>query len=141
MKAVLIALGVALGTCAGCATSPVSNADAVPVSRERILDPAYLENKPGTGQVTLKRDSGFLGGGCAARVFVNAVPVVELRTSEKAVLHLAPGEYIFSVQVTGRGLCKYSNTPEIRSTVAASDALTFRVAVEMGGLAIYPTAF
>jgi hypothetical protein len=111
------------------------------VSRDRVLEPAYLVEAPGTGQVTVKRDSGFLGSGCAARVFIDAVPVVELMPSEKAVLHLAAGDHIVSVQTTNRGLCRDSNTPEFRGSVTAGKSLTLRVGVEMGGLAIYPTAF
>ncbi|HEV6969041.1 MAG TPA: hypothetical protein VK305_26910, partial [Roseateles sp.] len=90
----LLCFGAAL--VAGCATAPVTDAEASPVPVDRILDNSVLASRPGTGQVTVKRDSGLGGSACSTRVFVNAKPVADIRTSEKVVFHLPPGEYIFS---------------------------------------------
>jgi hypothetical protein len=125
----------------GCATQPIPTSDARQVSADRVLEKSYFETKPGAAEVIVKRDSGFLGAACAARVFIDAVPVMDLMPSEKAVLHLEPGDHIFSVQTTGRGLCRDSNTPEFRGSIAAGKVTTLRIAIEMGGAAIYPTAF
>jgi hypothetical protein len=136
----VLVLSFTFGTFAGCATSPVASSDAKLVSGERLLDRTYLEDRPGTGRVTLKRDSGFLGGGCTTRVFVNAKPIADLRTSEKVVLHLPPGDYVFSTQ--GTGMCKLADTAEVRGTVASGVAIAFRIGSPSGGgLVIYATAF
>ena len=123
----------------GCATRPVSNAEAVNVPMERIVDSRYLQNAPNTGQVTVKRDSGFGGSACSSRIFVNAKPVADLRTSEKVVLYLPEGEYVISAwpnSICGGGMS------EVRATVKSGGELNFRVGYGSNGdFSINATAF
>src|SRR5579863_6724163 len=83
VKVTVLALIVML---AGCATRPVADTDARAIPADQVIDSTYLSEAPGTGRVTVKRDSGFLSGGCVARLFVDAKPVADLRRSEKVVL-------------------------------------------------------
>jgi hypothetical protein len=134
-KSVFLALAIA--ACAGCATQPVSDSNASLVPGKRIVDSTYLEAKPGTGQVTLKRDSGIIGAACSVRLFVDAKPIADIRTSEKVVLHLPPAEYVFSAEPHCGGGMR-----EIHGTVRSGEAIAFRVAY--GGsldFAINATAF
>lgn len=119
-----------LAATAGCATRPVPNALSAFVPSDRILDATYLRSAPGTGVVTLKRDAGLGGSACAARVYVNTRPIADLRTSEKIVLHLPPGDYIFSSQPNS--ICA-GGLSEVRSNVAAGAELTFRIGYGSNG--------
>ena len=85
----------------GCATQPVSTAEAVPVPPDRILAPELLQQADGRGTVIVKRDSGKMGSGCSARLFVDAKPAADLRTSERVTLHLPGGDHILSAQPNG----------------------------------------
>jgi hypothetical protein len=51
----------------------------------------------------IKRDGGFMGSACTIRVFVDAVPVADLRPAEKVELFVPFGER--SVIVTPNGIC------------------------------------
>lgn len=124
---------------AGCATRPISNAKAVEVPSDRIIDSTYLRSVPNAGRVTIKRDSGFLGRACSSRIFVNAQPIADIRTSEKIVLYLPAGDYVFRA---------WPNDPcaggmsEVRGTVTSSSELNFRIGYGSNGdFAIHATAF
>lgn len=131
-----IAFAVAVS---GCATQPVSNAEATSVSTDRILDSRYLQPIPDAGQVTVKRDSGMGGSACSSRIFVNAKPVADLRTSEKVVLYLPTGEYIFSAWPNG--ICG-GGMSEVHATVKSGVELSFRVGYGSNGdFSINATAF
>lgn len=123
----------------GCATAPISDAEATPVPVERVLDESVMVRSPGTGQITVKRDSGLGGSACSSRVFVNAKPIADLRTSEKVVFHLPPGEYIFSA--FPNGVCGGSMS-EVRGTVRDGSAIAFRIGYGTSGdFTINATAF
>lgn len=124
---------------AGCATQPISSSVAMNVPNERVIDSKYSQPAPETGQVTVKRDSGFFGAACSARIFVNAKPVADIRASEKVVLHLSSGDYIFSAWPNG--MCG-GGMSEVRSTVKVGDDLKFRVGYGSNGdFSINATAF
>lgn len=124
---------------AGCATQPISNKEAVNIPSERILDSRYLQPSPEMGRVTVKRDSGIGGSACSSRIFVNAKPIADIRASEKVVLYLSSGEYIFSAWPNG--MCG-GGMSEVRSAVKAGDELNFRVGYGSNGdFTINATAF
>jgi hypothetical protein len=124
---------------AGCATRPVSNAEATAVPSERIIDSKFLEPTADAGIVTVKRDRGFGGSACSSRVFVNAKPVADIRTSEKVVIYLPAGEYIFSAWPNG--VCG-GGMSEVRANVKAGVELNFRIGYgSNGSFTINATAF
>lgn len=126
-------------TLIGCATQPVSTAVAVPVPRDRILAPELLQQEDGRGAVIIKRDSGFGGSGCSARVFVNAKPAADLRPSERVVLHLPVGDHILSAQPNG--ICG-GGMVETRVRVTPTETATFRMGYGTAGdFTFTPTAF
>jgi hypothetical protein len=123
----------------GCATHPISNADAVPVSMDRIFDSSFLQMLPGTGAVTIKRDSGLTGSNCSTRIFVDGRPVADIRTSEKIVLHLPEGEHILSAW-PNEILC--GGVVEVKTSIKAGTESSYRVGWgDAGDMSINPTAF
>ena len=123
----------------GCATQPVSTAVAAPVPRDRILAPELLQQKDGLGAVIIKRDSGFAGSGCSARVFVDAKPAADLRPSEQVVLHLSTGDHILSAQPNG--VCG-GGMVETRVRVTPTETAIFRMGYGTAGdFTFTPTAF
>jgi hypothetical protein len=123
-KLTTLASLVMVAALTGCATRPISNFDAANVPAERVIDSRYLQPIPSAGLVTIKRDSGFFGGACSTRIFVNAKPVADIRTSEKVVLYLAEEEYVFSAwpNVCGGGLSEVRAPPSARATRLAAKA-------------------
>ena len=124
---------------AGCATRPVSNSEASQVPSSRIIDSKFLTPTPDSGVVTVKRDSGFGGSACSSRVFVNAKPIADLQTSEKVVVYLPAGEYVFSAWPNG--ICG-GGMSEVRATVKSGAELSFRIGYGSNGdFTINATAF
>jgi hypothetical protein len=136
MKAGWIALFS--GLLAACATSPVPTGDTSMVPAERLFNQALTTHSPGCVSVIVKRDSGFLGGGCGTFLYVDGVKVADLHTSERIELCLASGERILSVEPTH---CFSSGIRETKATVAPGSHLIFRTGGGDGGLFITPTAF
>jgi len=123
----------------GCATRPISNTKAIPTPMERILDTHYLQPGQGTGEVTVKRDSGFGGSACSSRIFVDGRPVADIRVSEKIVLYLPEGEHILSAWPNG--ICGGGMT-EIKAVIKAGAQSSYRVGYGSNGhFSINPTAF
>ena len=121
-----------------CATEPVPNSEAEPVPNERIIDSSFLKHQQDYGIVVLKRDSGFKGSPCAARAFVNAKPVADIRSSEKITIYLPAGEYIFSALP---GSCS-GGLFEVSGTVKPGSQLSFRIGwSSTGHFGMFPTAF
>lgn len=123
----------------GCATQPVRTSEAVAVPRDRILAPELLEEVKGHGGVIVKRDSGIGGSGCSARLFVNAKPAADLRSSERVILYLPAGDHILSAQPNG--LCG-GGMAEARVRVTPLETATFRMGYGTAGdFMLTPTAF
>lgn len=87
-----------LALLSACATKPISTMDASPVPESRIINQQFLQKSSDKGTLLIKRDSGFNTGACSVRIFVNASPVADIRTSEKIYIFLKPGEYIIGAE-------------------------------------------
>lgn len=136
IRCVFIAFAIFI---AGCATRPISNIEAINVENDRIIDSTYIHPGPDLGRVTIKRDSGVSGSACSSRIFVNAKPVADIRSSEKIVLHLPAGDYVFSAWPNG--MCGGGMT-EVRAVVKSGVELSFRVGYGSNGdFTIHATAF
>jgi hypothetical protein len=114
----------------GCATTPVPNSEASLVSTGSVLNHRLLDARPGTSQVTIKRDSGFFGGGCSVRIFVNGEPLADIRTSEKVVIYLPEGDHMFGSRPNG--ICA-GGTSEVKASVKPGIPLNLRVAYGSNG--------
>lgn len=130
----------AVAVLAGCATEPVTDAETSPVPRERVLAPQYLEAAPGTGVVAVKRDPGFMSGGCRMQLLFDEQPVAELNRAERIVLHLPVGDHLLGVRpicpLGGHGLS------EANARISPEAPLSYRIGVTGGGDAVInPTKF
>jgi len=122
-----------------CASRPISNADAILAPMERILDTTYLQAALDTGEVTVKRDSGFIGSVCSSRIFVDGHPFADIRIEEKVVLYIPEGFHILSAWPTG--VCG-GEMADIEVTIKAGTQSSFRVGYgDSGDFFINPTAF
>jgi hypothetical protein len=135
----LACLSAVLATMIGCATRPVSNANSVAVPASRSLSSQFLQEQPGTGRITVKRDSGLMGSACAARVYIDGQPMADLRTSESTVRYLPVGPHIVSVEPSGP--CG-GGLSEVAAEATVERPLSFRIGYGSNGdYSINPTAF
>lgn len=139
MKYRVLVFAVCLSFLFGCATRPISNELAEPVSLADIIDNSYSESGKNTGQVTIKRDEGFGGSGCSTRFFIDAKPIVDLSVSEKIILYISEGDHILSAWPNG--LCG-GGMAEVKTTIKKGSKSTFRIGWGSNGdFFISPTAF
>ena len=109
MKSRLITLLLAL-TVAGCSTIPTSTTPITmqsgkPVPAARIYQAELTVPSPGhTAKVSFLRDAGVLGSACTHKILVNGQPVFAILSGEYQTLYLAPGQYLFRLEIEG-GLC------------------------------------
>lgn len=93
-----IATAVCAALLAGCATEPVSTAQAANVPASRVFDASLLTARPGASPIVIKRDSGMSGAACNVKIFVNGSAVADLATSEKITLHMPPGRHMLGAR-------------------------------------------
>lgn len=123
----------------GCATTPITLQQAVPVPGARVLAPQLVAQRSNTGSLVVKRDSGFMGSACTVRVFVDAVPVADLAPSEKVEVFVGFGEH--SVVVTSNGICG-GGTSETAVTILPERQRILRIASgQSGDLILQPSMF
>jgi hypothetical protein len=134
-----IAVFVALSLMA-CATRPVSIYHASAVPSSRILAPQWLSQAQYTGSLIIKRDSGFMGSACSIRVFIDAVPVVDLAPSEKVELFVPLGEHV--VGATPNGIFCGGGTSEAAVVIRPESQKILRIASgQSGDIYLQPSAF
>jgi hypothetical protein len=122
-----------------CATTPVTIQQASAISGSRILAPQLVSQASNTGSLVVKRDGGFMGSACTIRVFVDAVPVADLRPAEKVELFVPFGEH--SVVVTPNGICG-GGTSETAVVIMPERQRILRIASgQSGDIFLQPSAF
>ncbi|EJB8470256.1 hypothetical protein MW376_000283 [Citrobacter freundii] len=137
MKNLLVVL--ALIGLSGCATKPVSNEQAKDAPAKQIINSDLLTKKDGTGEVIIKRDSGFMGSACMSRVYVDGKEVADLDTAQKVTVYPSTGEHIFSAWP--KGICG-GGMSEQSGKVTSEKTLMYRIGYGTNGdFGIYPTAF
>jgi hypothetical protein len=124
---------------AACATTPLTINQAAAVPETRILAPQLLAQASNTGSLVVKRDSGFMGSACTIRVFVDAVPVADLKSAERVELFVALGEH--SVVATSNGICG-GGTSEAAVVIIPERQRILRIASgQSGDIFLQPSAF
>ena len=124
---------------AACATTPLTINQAAAVPKTRILAPQLLAQASNTGSLVVKRDSGFMGSACTIRVFVDAVPVADLKSAERVELFVALGEH--SVVATSNGICG-GGTSETAVVIMPERQRILRIASgQSGDIFLQPSAF
>ncbi|WP_145482742.1 cupin domain-containing protein [Yersinia rohdei] len=109
MKKILMV--ILLLTLSGCATTAVKPSNALQAPKERIF--LYQDSSADAAQLTVVRDSGFLGGGCFAAVFLNGKKAASLNPGEKVKFYLPAGEWMIGFQGEGK-VCIADDLPTER---------------------------
>ena len=113
MKKLLIAV-LALGL-AGCATSAVPLNNAKSVSADRTFK--FQTSHAGDAKLIVIRDSGIVGSGCYAAVFINGEKAALLNSTEKVIFNLKGGEYEVGAAFDGTALCSMGKDRQERTVV------------------------
>ena len=122
-----------------CATNPITVNQATAVPESRVLARQWLTQASNTGSLVVKRDSGFMGSACTIRVFVDAVPVADLKPAEKVEVFVSFGEH--SVVVTSNGICG-GGTSETAVVIMPERQRILRIASgQSGDILLQPSAF
>ncbi|MGY2400134.1 hypothetical protein [Pseudomonas sp. SDO5271_S396] len=124
---------------AGCATSPVLMTNAVAVPPERIL--AYQKDTPGTGTLSVTRDSGHTGSLCSVGLFVDGKVAALLKPGERVALHVPAGSVVVGAAYQGSGICGMGAERQERETIVTGGKVkTYRISTSGDGvLDILPT--
>jgi hypothetical protein len=125
---------------AGCATTPLTLKQTAAVPESRVLARQLLSQTSNSGSLVVKRDSGFMGSACTIRVFVDAVPVADLKPAERVELFVALGEHSVVVTATG-GICG-GGTSEAAVIIMPERQRILRIASgQSGDIFLQPSAF
>jgi hypothetical protein len=131
---------VLLLSVAACATTPLTLNQTAAVPESRVLARQLVTQTSNSGSLVVKRDSGFMGSACTIRVFVDAVPVADLRPAEKVELFVALGEHSVVATATG-GICG-GGTSEAAVVIMPERQRILRIAAgQSGDIFLQPSAF
>lgn len=124
---------------AGCATSPVPIKNAVAVPPERVL--AYQKDVPGTGTLSVTRDSGHTGSLCSVGLFVDGKVAALLKPGERVSLHVPAGSVVVGAAYQGSGICGMgADRQEREAIVSGGKVKNYRISTSGDGvLDILPT--
>jgi hypothetical protein len=138
MQKTLLA-GVLLLAISGCATEPMTTSVGALVPANRIFVAELAKPATGKASVVVKRDTGFMGGGCEFRLFVDGKPFADIGYGEKVQIHLQPGEHILGAR--SNGICMAGDA-ESATVLVAGQTRMYRIGIGSGGeLRLQPTAF
>jgi len=124
---------VLLGILGGCASQPAP----VPAAGGSPL----LQAAPGTGSVSIKRDTADRVAACSLVILVDDVPAADLGLAERVVLHLPPGDHVLSVKERASAQCRGVSVPKAQAQITAGGFSGYQVGMANGAIAITPTAF
>ncbi|MGJ0125949.1 hypothetical protein [Pantoea sp. RHCKP32] len=96
----------------GCSTAVVPPGEAITAPNDRVFK--YQSSSAGDSALTIIRDSGMIGAGCFATVYINGERVAKLNPKEKATFYLPTGEWAIGANVEGNGLCAFSGERQER---------------------------
>ena len=134
MKMTIVCAALACAVLAGCATSAVPVADAVPVPADRVL--AFRSPSDGKATLVVIRDRGFAGSACFSSFAVNGVLAARIGPSERVELIVPAGELLLRVgrDPQGSGLCAMNEQWVQRETILRpGERKTFRLSLSANG--------
>lgn len=135
MRILIGAMGLAL--LAGCASSAIPVEEAKPVPNDELY--AYQSRPAGqAGTLTVVRDSGFVGSGCDAVVYIDGVKAAKIGTGQRATFFLPPGNPNIGVSFAGSGLCMGVAVRTITGKVQAGAESLYSISGDMSGIYIGP---
>lgn len=122
---------------AGCATSPVSPdkaKSAPPTSLFRF----QVKDNSNNEEVTVIRDKGFTGSGCAMVVFLDGYKSAQLETGEKATFYISKNVATIGVGLTNNGLCSGASVRTINISHDNEKPKLYRIGGDASGFYISP---
>jgi len=123
-----------------CATTPLTLNQTVAVPESRVLARQLLNQTSNSGSLVVKRDSGFMGSACTIRVFVDAIPVADLKPAEKVELFMALGDHSVVATATS-GICG-GGTSEAAVVIMPERQRILRIASgQSGDIFLQPSSF
>jgi hypothetical protein len=138
-KALSLMAAIASALIAGCSTTPVPSSSAAAVPAERLLPAANQQPVAGGGSISVTRDSGMMGAACSVRVWIDGVPVADIRTAERVRVNVTAGDHIVSAQPNA--ICA-GGLVEVAASVKPGRDSRFRIgAGHNGEVILVPTAF
>src|ERR1051325_11809887 len=114
-----------------CATTPLTVNQTVAVPKSRVVAPEFLSQTSNSGSLVVKRDSGFMGSACTIRVFVDAIPVADLKPAERVEVFVGFGEH--SVVVTSTSVLCGGGTSETAVVIMPERQRILRIASGQSG--------
>lgn len=135
MKALLLALGLALLT--GCATSVTPLGQATPVPKDEIFGHQTKLQGP-SGTLTVVRDSGLQGSGCDVVVYIDGKKAAKVGPGQRASFYLPVGRPDIGVGLADSGLCAGMSVRSISGNVRADMDSVYRISSDMSGVYIGP---
>lgn len=131
MKKIILVSIITVGI-SGCSTSAVNPSVAKSAPKDRIT--LYQMKNDNSASVTVVRDSGMVGSGCFATVFVNGKEAARLDTSEKATFYVDAGQHIIGSVLDGKGLCSFGGARQERDIdVKSGDIKYYRIFTDQNG--------
>ncbi|RYM60033.1 hypothetical protein BSR03_16405 [Serratia proteamaculans] len=103
-----IAFVIAIAFLSGCATQAVFPDQARPAPKERIFK--YQSPIKDGAKLIIVRDSGMLGAGCFAGVYIDGVRSASLNPGERVDLYLPAGEHNIAMKGEGK-VCFADDVP------------------------------
>lgn len=135
MRTMGILVAVAALCLAGCATTPISPADATPVPAPRLL--AYQQPGAGLATIVVTRDTGIIDSACYVSLTIDKKLAARFGTGEVARFHVEPGAVLFRVgnDPDGHGLCTLGQDDwtERQMIIGAGDVMHFRLSTDGNG--------
>jgi hypothetical protein len=122
-------------TFTACSTTPVSTSRAQPVPADRQL--LFAQSGHGLAEIIVKRDTGLSGGACSTEISIDGKPAAYIRTGEKVIFYVTPGEHFVSAEP--HGICP-GGLIEQKTIASTAKRRIFRVGIDnTGSMGLYPT--
>ncbi|EOZ3195855.1 hypothetical protein ACQL2C_004317 [Yersinia enterocolitica] len=130
----MIRMTIALAVLAltGCATEVVPPSKAINAPSDRVFK--YQQVSPDQATLVVVRDSGYIGGGCYATIFINGERVAKLDPKEKASFNLPAGNWSVGATWEGAALCSAAVERQERDVnLVAGKSKTVRIFTDSNG--------
>lgn len=134
--ALFLTVGLIGSVLAGCATTPVSPAQASAVPASRLYS-FQQPTSPDSGSLVVTRDQGFIGSACYYALFINDTLAARYGQSEGATFYVEPGEVLlkYGRDPKGKALCGTSKDQwsELETIIKPKQTKHFRLTIDANG--------
>ena len=133
----IIATAALLMALGGCATSPiqVSEARHVPASEMYAIKSQDVQDP---GRLTILRDDGFVGAGCAAVFYIDGQRAAKIGPGQKASFILPAGEVSLGAGLAESGLCAGAAIKTVTANIKPGREVIYRINWDTQGFYLGP---